>query len=71
MSLAKIWKRRIEAGTQRLDKCPNNIVDEVISLIREDIQKSEYTTEELHSLVDDGKLSEDDYNYIIEGVVIA
>ena len=49
--MAKIWRNRIEAGTQRLDHCPRKYRADVITLIQSDLENGDYTIEELHRLV--------------------
>ena len=63
--MAKIWKNRIEAGTQALHECPNKYRDEVIRLIRQDIEEDKFTLEMLQELVEEGKLSQDEYSEIV------
>ena len=59
--MAKIWRNRIEAGTQRLDHCPDKYRADVIALIQADLESGAYTREQLHHLVDIGMMSEEEY----------
>ena len=63
--MAKIWRNRIEAGTQRLDHCPLKYRADVIRLIQEDLEDGRFTEEQLQQLVDDGMMSEEEYEEIV------
>lgn len=63
--MAKIWRNRIEAGTQRLDHCPRKYRADVITLIQLDLENGDYTIEELHRLVEDGMMSPEEYREIV------
>lgn len=41
--MAKIWKKRIEARTQKFINCPYKYKDEVLELMREDVLKGNKT----------------------------
>ena len=62
--MAKIWRNRIEAGTQRLDHCPQKYRNDVIRLIQEDLESGAYTKEQLAQLVEDGMMSPEEYKEI-------
>jgi len=62
---AKIWRNTIEAGTKTLHECPDKYRDEVIRLIRQDIEDNKFTLEMLQKLVEEGKMSWDEYNEIV------
>lgn len=62
--MAKIWRNRIEAGTQRLDHCPQKYRNDVIRLIQEDLESGAYTKEQLAQLVEDGMMSPEEYEEI-------
>lgn len=62
--MAKIWRNRIEAGTQRLDHCPQKYRNDVIRLIREDIESGAFTKAQLAELVEDGMMSPEEYEEI-------
>ena len=62
--MAKIWRNRIEAGTQRLDHCPQKYRNDVIRLIREDLESGAYTKEQLAQLVEDGMMGPEEYEEI-------
>lgn len=61
MAMAKIWRNRIEAGTQRLSKCPLKYRADVIALIRDDIESGEYSAMDLMKLVEDGMMTPEEY----------
>ena len=65
MAIAKIWKNRIEAGTKILADCPQKYRSSVIGMIHEDIVNNEFTATELNKLVEDGKLTPDEYEEIL------
>lgn len=62
--MAKIWRNRIEAGTKKLSNCPLKYRTEVIELIREDLAEGTFTEQQLRQLVDDGMMTEEEYNEI-------
>ena len=62
--MAKIWRNRIEAGTKKLANCPLKYRTEVIELIREDLAEGTFTEQQLRQLVDDGMMTEEEYNEI-------
>jgi hypothetical protein len=62
--MAKIWRNRIEAGTQRLDHCPQKYRNDVIRLIQEDLASGAYTISQLKALVEDGMMSPEEYEEI-------
>lgn len=62
--MAKIWRNRIEAGTQRLDHCPMKYRADVIALMQADLESGAYTIEQLHQLVEDGMMSPEEYEEI-------
>lgn len=64
MAMAKIWRNRIEGGTQRLDRCPAKYRPTVIALIREDLESGAFTDSQLRGLVEDGMMSEAEYEEI-------
>ena len=59
--MVKIWRNRIEAGTQRLSDCPRKYRSGVIDFIREDLENGSYTIAELQGLVADGMMTEGEY----------
>lgn len=59
--MVKIWRNRIEAGTQRLSDCPRKYRSGVIDFIREDLENGSYTIAELQGLVADGMMTEEEY----------
>lgn len=62
--MSKIWRNRIEAGTKKLSNCPLKYRAEVIELIREDLAEGTFTEQQLRQLVDDGMMTEEEYNEI-------
>lgn len=43
--MAKIWKKRIEAGTQKFSECPERYRAEVLELLRMDVESGIITAE--------------------------
>ena len=43
--MAKIWRNRIIAGTQKFKDCPNRYKDKVIELLKEDVKNKVITAE--------------------------
>ncbi len=65
MAMAKIWRNRIEAGTQLFGNCPAKYRADVIGLIREDIEEGKrFTLNDLKGLVSSGKMTEAEYKEI-------
>ena len=62
--MAKIWRNRIEAGTQRLDHCPMKYRNDVINLIRADMTSGTFTDSQLRNLVEGGMMSAEEYEEI-------
>lgn len=48
--MAKIWRNRIEAGTQEFSKCPTKYKAEVLKLMREDVELGTITKDQFESL---------------------
>ena len=48
--MAKIWRNRIEAGTQEFAKCPAKYKGDVLSLMREDVENGVISAEEFKKL---------------------
>lgn len=48
--MAKIWRNRIEAGTQEFVNCPVRYRNDVLSLMREDVEAGVITAEEFKEL---------------------
>lgn len=61
MAMAKIWRNRIEAGTQRLSKCPPKYRNQVIALIQEDLKTGDFSINDLMKLVEDGMMTPEEY----------
>lgn len=62
--MVKIWRNRIEAGTQMLSHCPRKYRAGVIELIQQDLADGSYTIAELQGLVEDGMMTEAEYEEI-------
>ena len=62
--MAKIWRNRIEAGTQMLSHCPQKYRADVIALIQEDLESGAYTEAQLKQLVVDEMMTEAEYEEI-------
>ena len=62
--MAKIWRNRIEAGTQMLSHCPQKYRADVIALIQEDLETGAYTEAQLRQLVVTGMMTEEEYEEI-------
>ena len=63
--MVKIWRNRIEAGTQRLANCPMKYRTGVIDLIREDLANGDYTEAQLQQLVESGMMTQEEYDEIL------
>lgn len=59
--MSKIWRNRIEAGTQMLSHCPAKYRADVITLIQNDLDSGAYTIAQLRQLVDSGMMTEAEY----------
>ncbi len=62
--MVKIWRNRIEAGTQMLSHCPKKYRAGVIALIQEDLEDGSFTIAELQGLVEDGMMTYEEYEEI-------
>ena len=63
--MAKIWRNRIEAGTQMLSHCPAKYRADVIALIRADIDNGDFTVGQLQALVENGLMTQAEYDEIM------
>ena len=63
--MAKIWRNRIEAGTQKLADCPARYRNDVVVLIQGDIENGVITTDDLWHLVEIGMMTEAEYAEIV------
>ena len=43
--MAKIWRNRLIAGTQKFDDCPEKYKADVVALLREDVANGVITAE--------------------------
>jgi len=43
--MAKIWRNRLIAGTQQFENCPARYRNDVIALLREDVENGVITAE--------------------------
>ena len=50
MAVAKIWRNRIEARTQKFEDCPQKYKDMVLTLMRQDVVKGVITAAEFEEL---------------------
>ena len=50
MAIAKIWRNRIEAGTQSFDNCPEKYKADVLTLMRQDVASGKITAEQFEEL---------------------
>lgn len=48
--MAKIWRNRIIAGTQKFDDCPSRYKDTVLNLLRTDVVNGIITAERFKEL---------------------
>ena len=49
-AMAKVWKNRIEAGTQEFDNCPQRYREDVLTLMRQDVEDGVITAEQFKEL---------------------
>ena len=64
MAMAKIWRNRIEAGTQMLSHCPAKYREMVIELIRSDLESGSFSEGQLRQLVQSGMMTAEEYKEI-------
>lgn len=50
MAIAKIWRNRIEAGTQQFADCPAKYQDKVLTLMRQDVVDGVITAQQFEEL---------------------
>ncbi len=50
MAIAKIWRNRIEAGTQQFSDCPLRYQAQVLTLMRQDVVDGIITAEQFEEL---------------------
>ena len=62
--MVKIWRNRIEAGTQKLGNCPQRYRSGVIEYIQADLKDGSYTLTELHNLVEIDMMTPEEYKEI-------
>lgn len=43
--MAKIWRNRLEAGTQKWEDCPEKYRVDVLKLLKDDVKKDKITAE--------------------------
>mgnify|MGYP003468161549 CR=1 FL=1 len=48
--MAKIWRNRIVAGTQKFADCPDRFKDNVLALLRADVANGTITAEKFEEL---------------------
>lgn len=66
MAMAKIWRNRIEAGTQIMGHCPPKYYDMVVDLIKGDLADGTITKDRLRQLVVDGTITRAEYQLITD-----
>ena len=49
--MAKIWRNRIEAGTQFFSACPEKYKKDVVKLMQQDVEDGVITQEEYDKLI--------------------
>ena len=49
-AMAKVWKNRIKAGTQEFDNCPQRYHEDVLTLMRQDVEDGVITAEQFKEL---------------------
>ena len=59
--MVKIWRNRIEAGTQKLSDCPRKYRAGVVALIQDDLRDGTIATDDLWQLVENGMMTEEEY----------
>lgn len=65
-AMSKIWRTRVEAGTQILANCPSTWYDGALELIKEDYENGYYSLDKLKKLVVNGNLTEEEYKLITD-----
>ena len=50
--MAKIWRNRLIAGTQKFEDCPVKYKDEVVALLRQDVVDGVITAERFKEITD-------------------
>lgn len=48
--MAKIWRNRLEAGTQKWEDCPDKYRADVLKLLKEDVRKGKITAERFEEI---------------------
>lgn len=61
MAMIRVWRNRVEAGTQRLSECPKKYRAGVVTLIQEDLADGAITLSDLQALVASGMMTEEEY----------
>ena len=49
--MAKIWRNRIEAGTQLFSNCPAKYKNDVLELMQQDVENGIITEDEFNELI--------------------
>lgn len=49
--MAKIWVKRLEAGTQLFSECPYKYRNDVLALLEEDVQNGKITRERYNEII--------------------
>lgn len=66
-AMSKIWRNRIEGGTQKTADCPQKYYEEVIALIKVDYDNGEISENRLKELVEGGNITAEEYEEITGG----
>ena len=48
--MAKIWRNRIVAGTQKFEDCPDRYKNDVLELMRKDVANGDLSAEKFEEL---------------------
>ena len=62
--MVKIWRNRIEAGTQKLSDCPRRYRAGVVALIQDDLAEGIISENDLRQLVESEMMTEAEYEEI-------
>ncbi len=62
--MVKIWRNRIEAGTQKLANCPSRYRAGVVEMIQADLEEGTITKDDLKKLVESEMMTPAEYKEI-------
>ena len=63
-SMAKIWRNRVEGGTQKTVDCPSRYYDDMITLITQDYTSGKISKSRLETLVENENITPEEYKTI-------